>query len=57
MLSKAEIAKKKLLSREIRSTMALASELGYRKEDIEKFANAKSFIQLENMLIDARRNS
>ena len=45
------------LSREIRSTMALATDLGYRKDDIKKFVHAKNLTQLQNMLIDARRRA
>lgn len=41
----------------IKSTQQLATDLGYDPIRIKNFAKAKTEIELENMLIDARRAS
>lgn len=56
-MTKKELEEAKRFKKKIRSIQILATDLGYDPERIKKFVNAKTEIELENMLIDARRAS
>lgn len=46
----------KSLSTEIREMQIIARDLGYPEDRIKKFNNATSSIELQNMMISARRS-
>lgn len=45
------------LKREIREAQKVARDLGYDSKLIDNFKNAQNIIQLDNMLIAARRKA
>lgn len=45
----------KSLKRKIRETQSIARDLGYSEKRIQNFVKARSEIELENMLISARK--